>query len=224
MWLTVIAQVSNPRLLQFLGGAALAAGVNIVEAAEVVGMHSTQGRVSGVSTSQGDFSAGNIVVSAGAWTGAMPGLASLASRVFPVRGQMLLFKLPQEVLPSIVLKNGAYLIPRKDGHVLAGSTLEWSGFDKTTTEAARHELLAFAAGILPSLSELVLARHWSGLRPGSPDNIPVIGAHPDYANLYINSGHFRYGVTMSPGSAKLLADLIEGKSPAIPAEPYLVPR
>ncbi len=220
LWLPDVAQVRNPRLIHVLRAAALAEGVNIVESAEVTGLIAEQGHVQRVKTTQGDFSAAAFVVAAGAWSGTLPGLEALSTRVYPVRGQMLLFKLPPDTLHTLVVQNGAYLIPRKDGHVLAGSTLEWTGFDKSTTDAAKRDLLAFAAGILPALSELVLTRHWSGLRPGSPDNVPVIAAYPDYSNLYINSGHFRYGVTMAPGSAVLLADLIEGKAPAISLAPY----
>ena len=222
LWLPDVAQTRNPRLAQVLRGAALAAGVRIVESAEVTAMQASDGRISRVGTTQGDFSAAAVIVTAGAWSGTLPGLEVLAKRVFPVRGQMLLFKLAPEVLRNIVLQNGAYLIPRLDGHILAGSTLEWAGFDKSTTEVARRDLLAFAAGILPALNERVLIRQWSGLRPGSPDNVPVIAACPGYANLFINSGHFRYGVTMAPGAAMLLADLIEGRATAIPAEPYQV--
>jgi glycine oxidase len=220
LWLPDVAQARNPRLIHVLRSAALAAGVRIVESAEVTGLIAESGRLQRVMTSQGDFSAAGFVAAAGAWTGTLPGLEALSTQVFPVRGQMLLFKLPPDTLQTIVLQDGRYLIPRLDGHVLAGSTLERSDFDKSTTESAKHDLLAFAASILPALSELLLTRHWSGLRPGSPDNVPVIAAHPGYDNLFINSGHFRYGVTMAPGSAMLLADLIEGKPTAIAAAPY----
>jgi glycine oxidase len=220
LWLPDVAQVRNPSLIHVLRGAAIASGVRIVESAEVSGMVSDQRKISCVTTTQGDFSASAFVVAAGAWTGTLPGLEGLAMRVFPVRGQMLLFKLSPESLPTIVLQNGRYLIPRQDGHVLAGSTLEWSGFDNSTTDSARQELLAFAAGILPALNERVLAKHWSGLRPGSPENVPIIAPHPSYENVFINSGHFRYGVTMAPGSAMLLADLIEGRETTISAAPY----
>lgn len=220
LWLPDVAQARNPRLAQVLRGAAEAAGIQIVEGAEVTALVTERDRVSRVVTTRGDYSAAAFIVAAGAWSGVIPGLENLAARIFPVRGQMLLFKLAPETLPCIVLQDGAYLIPRKDGHILAGSTLEYRGFDKSTTESARRDLQAFAAGILPALRDLAPTRHWSGLRPGSPDNIPLIAAHPDYANLFINSGHFRYGVTMAPGSAMLLADLIEGEPPAIPANPY----
>ncbi len=220
LWLPDVAQARNPRLVKVLRGAALAAGVRIVESAEVTGLIAAQGRVTRLTTTQGDFSAAGVVVAAGAWSGALPGLEPLGMQVFPVRGQMLLFKLAPASLRCIVLQNGQYLIPRQDGHVLAGSTLEWAGFDKSTTETAKHDLLAFAASTLPALSDLVLTRHWSGLRPGSPENVPLIARHPEYDNLFVNSGHFRYGVTMAPGSAMLLADLIEARQPAIAAAPY----
>jgi glycine oxidase len=228
LWLPDVAQARNPRLIQALYGAALAAGVRIVESTEVTGLVAQNGRITRVTTSRGDISASGFIVTAGAWSGVLAGLVAnfeanfgaMAARIFPVRGQMLLFKLPPDSLPTIVLQDGRYLIPRQDGHILAGSTLEWSGFDKSTTESAKQTLMAFAAGILPALNEQTMLRHWSGLRPGSPENVPVIARQPGYENLYINSGHFRYGVTMAPGSAVLLADLIEGKSAAISAAPY----
>jgi hypothetical protein len=120
--------------------------------AEVTSVVIEHDRVSRVTTPRGDFSAAGYIVAAGAWSGAIPGLDNLVTRIFPVRGQMLLFKLAPGLLPCIVLRNGAYLIPRKDGHVLAGSTLEWCGFDKSTTDTARRDLQAFAADILPTLT------------------------------------------------------------------------
>ena len=168
LWLPDVAQVRNPRLAQVLRAAAEAVGVRIVEQAEVTGLDTEAGRVKRVLTTHGQFSAAGYVIAAGAWSGSLPGLEALSARIYPVRGQMLLFKLPREVLPSIVLKHGAYLIPRLDGHVLAGSTLEFSGFDKSTTESAKRNLLEFSASILPDLNERVLTQHWSGLRPGSP--------------------------------------------------------
>ncbi|HQT26544.1 MAG TPA: FAD-dependent oxidoreductase, partial [Burkholderiales bacterium] len=125
--------------------------------------------------------------------------------IYPVKGQMLLFESPG-LLDTILFRDGIYLIPRKDGHILAGSTLENAGFDKTVTaERFLHEK---ASEMLPALRSFSPVKKWAGLRPGSPGNIPFICRHPKFDNLYINSGHFRYGVTMSPASAKLLASLI----------------
>jgi glycine oxidase len=114
------------------------------------------------------------------------------------------------------------LIPRRDGHLLVGSTLEDVGFDKSTTVEARNSLWQRAQLLLPALREMSLLQHWSGLRPGSPHNIPVIGRHPQLENLYINSGHFRYGVTMAPISAEILLNELNGTSQPFDVTPYSI--
>jgi glycine oxidase len=101
-----------------------------------------------------------------------------------------------------------------------GSTLEDAGFDKSTDAATGVRLHAEAAELLPALSDAQPVQHWAGLRPGSPDNIPIIDKHPDFDNVYVNTGHFRYGVTMAPASSELLADLIDGRTPALDPAPY----
>lgn len=223
LWLPGVYQARNPRLARALRGAALARGVEIIEGVAVTGLAASGGRVTGVRTARGPVEAGGVVLAAGAWSGALPGLAGLERRIFPVRGQMLLFRGEPGALSAIILENGRYLIPRADGQVLAGSTLEHVGFDKATTDPARSALLDFASRLAPQLNASTLVRHWSGLRPGSPDNVPVMARHPDFDNLYVNAGHFRYGVTMAPGSARLLADLMEGVAPAIDPGPYQWP-
>src|SRR5512139_3946501 len=111
----------------------------------------------------------------------------------PMRGQMLLYRLAEQPLSHILYREDFYLIPRLDGHILAGSTVEDVGFDKSTTQDAAAELAAKACALLPELARAPLVKHWSGLRPGSPDNLPVIARHPQFDNLYLNTGHFRYG-------------------------------
>ncbi|MDE2365809.1 MAG: FAD-dependent oxidoreductase, partial [Betaproteobacteria bacterium] len=145
--------------------------------------------------------------------------------IWPVRGQILLFKVQPGLLKTIVLHEHDYfyLIPRRDGHILAGSTLEETGFDKSATAEARRMLLARAHALVPALTEETVAGHWAGLRPGSPDNIPIIDRHPSIANLYLNSGHYRYGVTMAPGSARLLSNIILDKPQPLDITPYRWP-
>jgi glycine oxidase len=136
-----------------------------------------------------------------------------------------LFKAQPGLLEPMVLDEGDnfYLIPRRDGHILAGSTLEEAGFDKSTTSEARETLLARAHALIPVLAEERLVAHWAGLRPASPHNIPVISVHPVISNLYLNSGHFRYGVTMAPGSAELVANMILNKPQSLDVMPYRWP-
>ena len=107
------------------------------------------------------------------------------------------------------MNNRQYLIPRKDGHVLAGSTLEYVGFNKEITDSAYQDLWRAAVNMVPCLEHAPVVKQWAGLRPGSKDGIPTIDRHPEFENLIICSGHFRNGVILELGSARLAADLIE---------------
>jgi glycine oxidase len=220
IWLPDVAQVRNPRLVAALRGAVEALGGRIVEHTPVLELIQAGGRVTAVRTVSATIKTGRVVIATGAWAGA--GLAQLPAvpNIRPVRGQMLLFKLEPATLDTILYRNGIYLIPRRDGHILAGSTLEDAGFDKSTTSGALEYLHGEAAAMLPILSRMKPVRHWAGLRPGSPGNIPVIDRHPDFENVYVNAGHFRYGVTMAPASAELLADLMNNRIPALDPAPY----
>lgn len=215
-----VAQVRNPRLLKALRRSLEEMGVRIVEHAEVSGIRVRQGRVEEVEAGGAGYVADSYVVAAGAWSHVLLGSLAPHAPIWPVRGQMLLFRMEPERLPRIVLSEGIYLIPRRDGHVLVGSTLEEAGFDKGITDAARNSLFSRALEIFLPLRQAELVRHWAGLRPGSTGNIPTIGRHPEIANLYLNSGHFRYGVTMAPASARILANLIAGTEQPMDVSPY----
>ncbi|MBW8458928.1 MAG: FAD-dependent oxidoreductase [Thiobacillus sp.] len=220
IWLPDIAQVRNPRLVAALRAAVVRLGGVIHEHCAATGVLTQGGRVTAVQTTAETFPADSVVLATGAWSGL--GLAGLAAapHIRPIRGQMLLFKLQPGVLDTILYRNGLYLIPRRDGHVLVGSTLEDAGFDKSTDDATRQRLHAEASELLPALAAMQPVRHWAGLRPGSPDNIPVIDRHPDFDNVFVNTGHYRYGVTLAPAAAELLVDLMEGKAPALDPAPY----
>lgn len=210
LFLPDVAQARNPRLLQALRASVESLGGRIVEQCAVDQIISDENQVKHLSTSQGDFKADTYIVTAGAWSKQLLGEQALHTDIKPIRGQMLLFKFDTPPLPHIVLQAGLYLIPRKDGHLLVGSTLEDVGFDKSTTEEVRDSLWQRATNVLPSLKDMPIIQHWSGLRPASPGNIPTIGRHPNLQNLFINSGHFRYGVTMSPASVEVLLNVMDG--------------
>jgi glycine oxidase len=220
IWLPEVAQVRNPRLVASLHAAVVQLGGVIREQCPATGVLTQRGRVTAVQTATETFPADNVVLATGAWSGL--GLAGLAAtpHIRPIRGQMLLFKLDPGVLDTVLYRNGLYLIPRRDGHVLVGSTLEDAGFNKSTDDATRQRLHAEAAELLPALAALQPVQHWAGLRPGSPDNIPVIDRHPDFENVFVNTGQYRYGVTMAPASAELLVDVMESKAPALDPAPY----
>ncbi|TCS72709.1 glycine oxidase [Sulfuritortus calidifontis] len=223
LWLPEVGQMRNPRLAQALAGGLQNMSVTILANQPLVELLTNKDRVSGVRTAQGIIEADFYILAAGAWSQSLLGARAAGLQITPVRGQILLFQAEPGLLPCIVYKQGHYLVPRADGHILAGSTLEQVGFDKRTTETAGQELLAFARGILPVLDESRIVRHWAGLRPGSPENIPTIARHPELANLYANTGHFRYGVTMAPASAEILAAMISGSPCPIDPSPYRWP-
>ena len=221
LFLPDIAQTRNPRLVQALHAHVKQLGGRIVEQCEVKEIVEQAGQVGHLATTQGNFSADAYIVTAGAWSKVLLGEQALKTDIKPIRGQMLLFKFDAPPVPHIVLQQDVYLIPRRDGHLLVGSTREDVGFDKSTTEEARTMLLQRAQVLLPALGNMPIVRHWAGLRPGSPGNIPTIGRHPHLPNLYINSGHFRYGVTMSPSSVEVLLNTLNGTPQSIDVSPYL---
>ena len=226
LWLPEVCQVRNPRLLRALVQAVEMNGGAIIEHAEVTSWKMTQGRIQSIGTNRGEeYTAASYIVTAGAWSGQLLREHALKLDIWPVRGQILLFKAQPGLLGTIVLQepDNFYLIPRRDGYILAGSTVEEAAFDKRTTTQARKELLAKTHALVPALTEEMVAGHWAGLRPGSPENIPVIDSHPVITNLYLNSGHYRYGVTMAPGGAQLLSNMILNKSQPLDVAPYRWP-
>jgi glycine oxidase len=220
LFLPEVAQVRNPRLIRALRRHVEMLGGNIVEHCEVQKILAEGGKVQGIATTSGEFRAGRFIVCAGAWSEQLLGQYAMKLDIKPIRGQMLLFKFDAPPLRHILLQDGMYLIPRRDGHLLVGSTLEDVGFDKSTTIEARDSLWQRAQVLLPALQQMPLMQHWSGLRPASPGNIPSICRHPQLRNLYINSGHFRYGVTMAPASVEILMNELNGVVQPFDVSPY----
>lgn len=216
-----VANVRNPRLLKALRAALLQMpNVQVWEHSAVTGFLHEQGRIDGVVTSLGEMRAEQIVLAAGAWSGQLLATLGLQLPVEPVKGQMILYKCEPDFLPAIVLAKGRYAIPRKDGHILVGSTLEHVGFDKTPTEEALASLKASAEELLPALADAEVVGHWAGLRPGSPDGIPFIGEVPQFPGLWLNCGHYRNGLVLAPASCELLKNLMLGETPIVDPAPY----
>ncbi|HXU93983.1 MAG TPA: glycine oxidase ThiO [Gallionella sp.] len=214
-----VAQVRNPRLLLALRRRVEMLGGTILEQCEVQRFDLENGRVAALQTSLGRLVSGGYIVTAGAWSKSLQGEHALDLDVRPIRGQMLLFKFDAPPFRQILLRDSLYFIPRRDGHLLVGSTLEDVGFDKSVTAEAYDDLMRQVREIFPDWQTEPI-RHWAGLRPGSPDNIPTIGRHPQLDNLYANTGHFRYGVTMSLASAELLRNEIEGEPQPFDTDAY----
>lgn len=220
LFLPEVAQVRNPRLLQALYKRIRQLNGKIIEHCKVQKLEISGQKIHAIQIPSQKLSANQYILSAGAWSRKILGEHTLNLAIKPIRGQMLLYKWPENPLRSIVLQRDLYLIPRRDGHLLVGSTIEDTGFDKQTTLDAKNKLSSWAKTILPQLENMPLLKHWSGLRPATPNNIPIIGPHPFLENLYINSGHFRYGVTMAPGSAEILVNEILQRPQPFNIAPY----
>tara|TARA_R100001143_G_scaffold27553_1_gene27428 strand:+ start:1328 stop:2500 length:1173 start_codon:yes stop_codon:yes gene_type:complete len=220
-----VANIRNPRLLKALHRwLQQHASATITEHCEVLGLNHADGTVQSVNVSvsgqQESFRTGHVVVAAGAWAGSFLEALGLDVPIEPVKGQMMLYKADRQLLTGIVLNQGRYLIPRRDNHILIGSTLEAAGFDKTTTRHAYTSLKTSAERMLPELADVPIVQHWAGLRPGAPRGVPFIGALPGFKNLSINAGHYRNGLVLAPASAALLADLVTGRQTKIDPRPY----
>ncbi len=226
LWLPGIAQIRNPRLLKSLKQFLLNHKVQFVENSQLLMLDIKHQQVRSITTSTGNIAVEQLILTTGAWTGetwsALFPNSDVSVDIQPIKGQMLLFDAEPGLLQHIVLDQDHYLIPRRDGHIVVGSTVENCGFDKTTTEQARSELYAFALQLLPALQAFPVSHHWSGLRPGTAHGIPYIDTHPEINNLSVCAGHYRNGLTMGPASAKLLADLIGKRPTSISSEPYQI--
>lgn len=221
IYMADVANVRNPRLVKSLKAALLALpNVTIHEQCEVNGFIHEGNEVVGVQTSSGDVDADQVVLTAGAWSGELLKMLGLELPVEPVKGQMILYKCAADFLPSMVLAKGRYAIPRRDGHILIGSTLEHEGFDKTPTHSALASLKASAVELIPALADAEVVGHWAGLRPGSPEGIPYIGQVPGFERLWLNCGHYRNGLVLAPASCQLFADVMLGRTPIIDPAPY----
>ncbi|MBK1644319.1 glycine oxidase ThiO [Thiocapsa imhoffii] len=214
-----IAQIRTPRLAKAVRRS-VEPRIRLREHEEVMDLEITSGRVTGVRTRSGTVAASAVVICAGAWTARLLAQLGQPPEITPVRGQMILFHGKPGQITHITLYQDRYLIPRRDGRLLFGSTIEHSGFVKATTAEVREALYRAAFAMFPVLKQTPIEEHWSGLRPSSPSGIPYIGAHPEATGLFINAGHFRNGLVTGPASARLAADLLLQRPPILDPTPY----
>jgi glycine oxidase len=206
--------VDPRRLTTALAHSARALGAELRPGADVVGLETRGGAVSGVSLRDGArVAAEQVVIAAGVWAGEIEGIPdSLRVPLHPVKGQIM--RLHDPAGPGLltrVLRMGAgYIVPRGDGRYVLGATMEERGFDTTVTAGAVHELLRDAGELVPGISELVIDEISAGLRPGTPDNAPAIGP-ASLAGLHWAVGHHRNGILLAPVTAELVAAGIAGE-------------
>lgn len=219
-------QVRNPWHLRALIAACERAGVRLVRNAPAVGWSLDAGRPNGIQIGPSSRrTAGLYLIAAGAWTSGL--LEPLGCRlpVFPVRGQIVLFRPSTPVVARVLMVGKRYLVPRTDGRVLVGSTEEpEAGFEKANTPEGVAGLIRFARELVPALESAEVEKTWAGLRPGSPDGMPFIGPVPGHPNVLVAAGHFRAGIQLSIGTAEMVRDLITGRPPYIPPDTFRLDR
>jgi glycine oxidase len=197
-----------------LTSAALAAakrlGVDVSSGEEVTAIAVSEGRAAGVITTKTRFHSAKVAACAGAWSGQ---IAPHAFPTRPVKGQMLCLISPSHgLLKHVIRTPDVYLIPRSDGRLLVGATVEEAGFDKRTDVATIQRLHRAAMALVPELRNTKINEDWAGLRPGTPDGLPILGATatPGY---FVATGHFRDGILLAPITARVMAQVIAGKQP-----------
>jgi glycine oxidase len=182
-------------------------GVDTSSGDAVTAVNLSDGRISGVVTKKTTFRAAKVVNCAGAWSGQ---IAPHAFPTRPVKGQMLCLISPsRSLLRHVIRAPEVYLIPRSDGRILVGATLEEAGFDKRTDVATIQRLHRASVALVPELRSAKILEDWAGLRPGTPDQLPILGATatPGY---YVATGHFRDGILLAPITAQVMAEIIAG--------------
>jgi glycine oxidase len=207
-----LCQVRNPRHLQALIRACELVGVEVTALCPVRHWRIQDGHITAAVTDHGEIAADRFVITAGAWSDQLLRSAGQACEVVPVRGQIALLS-PSPVRIAHVFERGKrYLVPRRDGRILIGSTEELTGFEKGNTQTAIDDLRKFAAQICPALSDVPLETCWSGLRPQAARGRPYIGAVPGFQNLLVATGHFRAGLHLSPVTAEIICRLVNGET------------
>ena len=224
MYLEKDGQVAAPQLaLGFLKSAS-ALGCVIKEYVEVHSFHFSNGKVTGVTTNEGDYMSNNVVVTGGAWSEKLLMKISLQLKMYPVKGECFSVRTEFPLLSSTIFTPGCYLVPKKDGRIIIGATVIPNTFNQQVTLEGIFSLMENAKRLVPSILQGEWERAWTGIRPQTADGLPYLGEHPDYRGLFIATGHFRNGILLSPITGEVMADLIEGKSPSIDISSFRIDR
>jgi len=212
--------VNNAELICALAQAARSHGVRIVEGCTVSGFIYDGDKVAGIRTPDEIFTAGYIVLCTGAWSWQLGVLLGRRIPVEPARGQILYAELPELPVRHPVWGKGGYVVPRLNGGLIVGSTVEYVGFDKSVSLDGIRRLSELTLALLPGLAEQPFTRAWAGLRPHAKDGLPLIGPLQGLDRLYIATGHFRNGILLGPLTGRLVAEMIVGEPVSFPLDAF----
>jgi glycine oxidase len=216
-------QVENRLLMRGLDVAIRRAGVEVIEGAQARRIIVERSKATGVDDGATQYRAGLVVVAAGSWTSRLLDPLGIGIEIIPARGQMLALEGQAMPINHIVHTSRCYLVPRRDGRVLVGATVEYVGFEKGVTAAGINSLLTSAIQVVPALAGFGIVETWSGLRPDTPDHLPVIGPS-GIDNLILATGHFRNGILLAPLTADLIKEMIASGATPGRLKPFGVER
>lgn len=205
LWSPMDGALDPAHLVEACRTEALARGAEL-RAEDATGVLRHGDRVEGVRTGGGEYRADDTIIAAGAWSGRLEGLPRPLS-VEPVRGQMAALPWPDDVAPAILYRGDCYVVAR-NGDAIAGSTMEYAGFDASVTERGQQELWAGVRTLFPPLAAVRPTRTWAGLRPVTPDGLPILGPAPDVTGLWYATGHGRNGILLAAISSALLQQML----------------
>jgi len=217
------AQVRNPRHLQALQQACLNKGVQLTSGTEIRGIRSEADRISAVVSEQGEFTGGQFLWATGAWTESAANILDFHVPVVPIRGQIVLLKTAGQL--SRILEQGKrYLVPRRDGRLLIGSTEEQVGFERTPRNDSVESLRAFGNRLVDSLRDAEMEQTWCGFRPATPDRLPILDRLPNWSNGFVATGHYRAGLSLGPATALLMRQILLEQPCDLPVEDFAADR
>jgi glycine oxidase len=211
-------QVENRRLISALAAANEALGVGVLTSVSVESLNVKRNCVAGIETSRGFIACEKVVIACGAWTTQILSEALPNPRIEPVRGQMVSFEATPQIARHVIFSPRGYIVPRRDGRLLAGSTSEHAGFDKRVTAAGVQSIVTSALEISPSIAALPLTSSWAGLRPRASDGLPVLGPCAEIAGVFYATGHYRNGILLTPITGELLARAIVDEEISLPLQ------
>jgi glycine oxidase len=210
--------VDNRALTKAVLEAAKRSGAEIFPGRAVTSLWVQGSRCSGLRLGSEKIAANWTVIAAGCFSAGIEGVASYAP-VLPVKGQILALRAPTAKIERVLWSEEIYIVPRSDGRIVAGASVEHQGFDKSVTAGAMEKILRATLELAPSLAEARIEETWAGLRPDSPDHLPILGP-TDLEGLLIATGHFRSGVLLTPVTARLIADWVTKQSVSVDWERY----
>jgi glycine oxidase len=213
-------QVMPRALSRALATAAVNLGTTLRQGSNVDRLLVDGDRVVGIGLGTETVRASQVVIAGGAWTAAWSSPLQRPIPVYPVRGQMVALRTAGTPLRSIVMSSGGYVLTKADGSTLVGTTLEDVGFDARPTAEGVGHLLSLAGRLAPRLADAAVDRVWAGLRPATPDGLPLIGRLPGWQGITLATGHFRHGILLAPITGELVADLVAERRPRLSLQAF----